>query len=77
MEPLLFKYRRKCNFVKRSDVRKVMEKKYEYDKDRSVMVIVEDGKKIPLVLSNNHEVRLTKKKDIETGEDEKDMWMWK
>lgn len=75
MEPL-FKYRQKCSSMKRSEISKMMQQKYRYDPVLSVMTIKENDKFVPAILSINHEAVLTKKRDVETGEDEKDLWMW-
>ncbi|GFP34328.1 hypothetical protein HKBW3S43_00121 [Candidatus Hakubella thermalkaliphila] len=66
-EPFLFRFKRECNseFTYQLD----------YDKSISMLVVEEDGKKIPAINSNKVEGLGTKKADLEKGEDQKDRWM--
>ena len=73
--PFLLRFKQKCNTEKASLMEQL--EKLKYDTLTQQMMIIEDGKSIPVVESRKLVPLGTKKADMEKGEDQKDFWMWK
>ena len=71
-EPFLFRFKRECISPRRIGTK---EEEY-YDNLLDMMMVIENGKNIPVIDSTRAQPR-TKKMDVEKGEDQKDTLMWR
>ncbi len=71
-KPFLFRFKKKCMSPNRVN----HDEKFFYDDERSVVMTIENGKKILAIDSKSNYGPTTKKMDIEKGEDQKDSRMW-
>lgn len=71
-EPFLFRFKKECV----SPWRATGDVGYEYDADLQMLMVKENGKRIPAIESTKNQPPKTKKADIEKGEDQKDSRGW-
>lgn len=76
IRPFLFRFRAKCMSPKRALMDPNLNRGYQYDNDLCQVVKVVDGKRIPAISCSENSGLVTKKRDIEKGDDDKDRWMW-
>lgn len=53
-----------------------MESTSRYDDEHDMLVVLENGKYVPAIDSQQHHALATKKADVEKGDDQKDTLMW-
>lgn len=73
IEPYLFQFRRKCTSPRKF----TLHSSYYYDERIDMVVDVENAPAVLAIVSNREPGPVTKKADIEKGEDEKDRWLWR
>jgi hypothetical protein len=71
-DPFLLKFKKEVL----SPRRHIVNEEYEYDEYLSMVIVVEAGLKMPAIYSK-YGIPMTKKEDLEKGEDAKDTLMWK
>lgn len=69
-EPYLFRYKQKCS------TKQTNNEQLYYDDKVDMMMIVENGVAVPAIYNNSNIIPMTKKADMEKGEDSKDTVMW-
>lgn len=72
MEPFLFRFKNECISPRRAS----MESAAKYDEEQDMLVVLENGRYVPAIDSQQYHVLATKKADIEKGDDQKDTLMW-
>lgn len=72
VQPFLFRFKRECL----SPRRVVPDERFYYDQDTCQIMTTENGRPIPAIESPDTEGLMTKKADIEKGEDQKDRQIW-
>lgn len=70
--PYLFRFREKCTSPRRASV----EASYVYSLELDMVLDIESHPPLLAIESKRHPGPITKKKDIEKGEDAKDRRMW-
>lgn len=72
-QPFLFRFKKECLSPRRITATN----RYKYDDNLQMLVVIREGKLIPLVDSDDDdEPIVTKKADIEKGDDQKDSRKW-
>jgi|GEM_PF-6403198 len=77
-EPLLFRYKQGCCSPSRAGVQ--MKDEFRYDEDIQMAVTLEDGRWVPVIEMQDDPKKpkpITKKADIEKGDDQKDERRWR